>query len=861
MRPFQFSHPSYLLLLLLVPGFYLLMEWRWRARRRDISPAQRSAFVIRALILTLLTLTLSGLRIPLKGPGIALVFVLDHSDSITSDSRTAALNYINRVATAMQQGHKIGLIVFGNEAVIEYALGDNLNPLRIESVPLGTRTHIARALALALSMLTSQHGKKRIILLSDGHQNAGNAKQAAAMAAAYSIPIDVLPLAALPTPHSQAVRVTQTVAPLQVHLGEPFYVKTTLSGPQHTPVTLKLYRNGAYVIEQRLTLSQRDRDVYRFSQRLDVAGFHHFQVILNSAADVLRQPTSSGSVVYASGKPRLLFLTSTPHPTVLRDILVRHGWDVKLAEPADMPVSAAGLSRYDLIIFDNIESARVTAQQMQSIADYVEQYGGGFMMTGGTKSFGPGGYAQTALARILPITMHPKIRHQQPSLAAVLVIDKSGSMATKQASRTKFDRVKQAVQTLLDVLNPDDAIGIIAFDDRARTIVPLRQLSQQSDLDQRLQTIQASGRTAIYPALAQAYEWLRDLQTPRKHILLLSDGQTAPADFTSLLHNLTRAGIIVSVVGIGNDMNRSFLQRLAAMGQGRIYFPAMINDLPQIFAREARLIAGNWLRLRRFQPQVKQQHTIFRQIDIDTIPELDGYIASSAKPNAAELIVSDIGEPILATWQFGLGRTLVLTSDLSSAWASRWLSWTMFDRLWTHMVRWTSRAGTDHTLHPDVTVDGDMVRVTIDALEKDGHFINFLEMAAAIRMPSGEQQKLVLPQIALGRYAVQFRATKRGAYLFHVTALSKQDGREHTANFGIDVSLTSELSALGTNMSLLRDITRITGGRLLSNNDRPVDTDTSTVTYADIRQLLVLAALFLFFFEVALRRRDRSHPR
>src|SRR5436309_1346535 len=126
-------------------------------------------------------------------PQSAVVFVLDFSDSIASQDKVAALDYLKRTTSTAQDGDKVGVIAFGKDAAIDQALGPAHPLIAIQAKPITTGTNIAQALHLAIAMLTSQP-QKRIVLLSDGNQTTGDALRAAVLAAAQGIPIDVVPL-------------------------------------------------------------------------------------------------------------------------------------------------------------------------------------------------------------------------------------------------------------------------------------------------------------------------------------------------------------------------------------------------------------------------------------------------------------------------------------------------------------------------------------------------------------------------------------------------------------------------------------------------------------------------------------------
>ena len=364
----RFAHPIYVLSLLLLWGFYGLVQ---KVRRPSLHASSRPRTLpggIRLGVISLLLISLSGIQVARPQPQAAVVFVLDVSDSIAPQDKVVALDYLNGSTSTMKDGDKAGLIVFGKEAAIDQALGPMRLRTSIQARPITTGTNIAQALHLAIAMLAPQP-QKRIVLLSDGNQTAGDAVRAAALAATQGIPIDVVPLNTALEEAGQGLSIEATTAPEQVRVGEPFDVTVVLRGNTPTQAVLKLYRNGAAVAEREAVLTQVGRQTFHFPQHLATTGFQHYTSVIERLAHPPRQPNEGGTVVYAYGKPKALYVTNATAPAVLGDILVRHDFEVVVSAPALLPTSATALASYDVVIFDNIAAPTITDKHMQALAD------------------------------------------------------------------------------------------------------------------------------------------------------------------------------------------------------------------------------------------------------------------------------------------------------------------------------------------------------------------------------------------------------------------------------------------------------------------------------------------------------------
>lgn len=855
MWPVRFVHPVGLIALLAL--LWVVFFFRKSRKYDEWCSVSGLSLALRLVLTVLLAVSLSGLQRLQTGSGNAVVFVMDHSDSISDRERARALAYVRQAVHTMQHGDKAGWVVFGKEAVVEQSLGASIAPAAVRSTPTPTGTDIAGALRLALLMLAPHPGAKKIVLLSDGQENIGDARREATLAATQGVRLDVVPLGASPQLAASDVAVTKVDSPAQVRVGEPFEITVQLQGSPAARVLLTLHHNGRTIASRSTTLAREGGTLLRFRQRLEAVGLHRYTVDIASEQDTLRQNNTGGAVVYAFDTPRILVLGDPGGSGVYHDILRRHAFSIETRAPAALPDSAAALATFDAIILDNVPAASFSERQMQAVAEYVRDYGGGVLMTGGAGSFGPGGYYRTPLEEILPVEMRVRIRARHPALALVLLLDKSGSMASEQEHRAKIEVAKTAVRSVLDVLDAGDAIGIIAFDKDVQPIVPLRRLTDREWVNEQMRHLQASGATAIHPALALAHSWLQQFEAEKKHVLLLSDGRTAPADFTSLVRLIRAHGIALSVVGIGRDVDRAFLRNLADLGRGRAYFTETMAELPAIFMREAVLITGRWLIERRFTPRLGAAHEIFQGIDLSALPALEGYVASTPKPRSRQLLVSDSQDPILAAWRYGLGRTLVFTTDLASGWTDELRAWPWFDLLWAHMVRWVSRRVQPERLHPRVTVDGDTATLVVDALGTDGRFLNFLDARAVVHAPDGSQHEVALLQSASGRYEGRFPITRTGIYLLSIVAAEARGTVEYTVHTGTYISTLPEYRHPGMHRELLEEVAGLTGGTILHHAESPFAREVSHKQYVDGWQITAFLALGLFFPDVALYRRGR----
>src|SRR5205814_4189691 len=113
--------------------------------------------------------------------------------------------------------------------------------------------------------------------------------------------------------------------------------------------------------------------------------------------------------------------------------------------------------------------------------------------------------------------------------------------------------------------------------------------------------------------------------------------------------------------------------------------------VPQIFNEDLESTAGEALQESSFKLIVTKNVDAFKGIDFQSSPRLQGYVQVKAKPVAEILLEAHKDRPLLARWQFGLGKAVVFTSDVKDRWAVDWLSWNGYSKFWAQTIRESMR--------------------------------------------------------------------------------------------------------------------------------------------------------------------------
>ncbi len=833
--PLEFTHPLFLLGLLALPvlvwyGYHGLIDFaRWQ---------QRLSLLMRTLIVVLLVLSLAGLTLLQPTREQFVVFAIDESLSIGEEAQQQVQAYLDR-AVAARGRHRVAFLSFAAQP----------GPVRGERAPMSGQldregTNLAAAFETARAAIPPAY-LPHIVLLSDGNQTSGDALKSAL---AGGVPISTVPLS---TRSELEVQVSGLQVPAQVREGEPFYVDVIIDSNHDDEGQVEVFRGAHKVVSERRSI-KKGENRFRFRQTITGERLAQYTVRIRGFQDQFEDNNSSMGLVFSSGQPRVLLIESDPKLAKhLGWALEQEGIQVDVRPPRGMPDSLSDLQNYELLMLSNVPATALSQRQMETVRTYVQELGGGLIMLGGDQSFGLGGYYKTLLEEILPVRSDFEKEKEKPSLAMVLVIDKSGSMGGQ-----KMELAKDAAKGAVELLGPKDKIGVIAFEGETYWVCDVQPASNRTTVLDRISSIEAGGGTVMAPAMEAAYEALRNTTAKLKHVIILTDGISAPGDFEGITTSMANAKITVTTVGVGDDADKKLLEEIARIGNGRFYYTDDPSSVPKIFAKETVTASKAAINEQPFLPQVLRPTQVLADIDLANAPFLLGYVTTRPKPTSEQILATEKGDPLLAWWRYGLGMTVAFTSDAKSRWAAEWLSWPGYGKFWAQVVRHTMRKSEARGVFVQVQQKDRKATATLDAVTVKGDFLNQVDTELTVIDPQLGNRKLAMVQTAPGRYLAEFETLHAGAY--HLEMTQKQQGQTLSQQSrGLVVGYPDEFRLQPTNEALLESIARVSGGTyrpepeaIFANQDRTAQRATP------LWPSLVLAAALLFLIDVALRRID-----
>lgn len=801
----EFGNPW--VLTLIVP---LAAHVLWMGRRLGMLSTSRKivAISLRLTILVLLVASLAGARFSRHSKELTVFFVLDDSESLPAAQREYSIQYLTKAIGDLDPSRdRAGIVVFGADAALERGPTPFDELETIQTVIDPSRTNIADALQLAMACFVGE-SQKRIVLLSDGNQNAGNAEDVARSIAAAQIVLDVVPLKYR---NRNDVILEKTIVESRVNLDEPFDIRIIASAEKSATGRLSVFKGQQLIRQFDVELIGGQKNVFEVPTEVRDSGFHSFEVQLDVEGDLIPENNRGFAFTYGEGEPRVLLVDGDSDPSpVLAAMLISEKINVDRVDASGVPRTLRGLQAYDSIIFNNVGASEITSNQMRMIERGVHDLGIGFIMVGGENSFGAGGYNDSPIERILPVEMELKNEKIIPQGALVPIIH------TSEIPQGQFWG-EQVAMAALDVLSPRDMMGLLYYSWQGgeQWLFPLQEVAGKSRLRAMISGIAPGDMPSFDRTLQMAFNALSTSGASVRHVIVISDGDPQTPN-PQLVKQIQAAKITISTVVISPHSPRdvSVMQNLAQLGGGNFYNVNSYNTLPQIFIKEATTVRKSLLIEEDFTPVPKAFSPLLAGFG-GGYPGLKGYVATGDKGLADTPLVTHKGDPLLAHWHHGLGKTVAFTSDAKERWANDWIGWNQYSKFWAQLVRWSLRPAFNQNYQLEMTVDGTKGKVIVDAVDNAGEFRNFLEIEGQIISPSNRAQEVKLRQIAPGRYEAEFEVSEPGTYMLGARSRTEASEGQDLLTGGTTLSYSPEFQNSKSNEALLHRLADITGGRLL----------------------------------------------
>lgn len=676
-------HPEWLLL---VP-ILALACWRWKRLGRALQNPRRLA------CLGLLLLMLLRVEVRRLSDGLDLWVLIDHSDSARDWVEGRASEWRAVLERTRASRDRIRYIHFADDFVLEGGGGELLTMNRGE-----TRTR--DAIFFALGQM-DRNRANRLLLFTDGYSTQG-LEGIGGRLLAEEIPLDYRLVAG---PEEKDYQVAAFEAPVRVAPGEPFLLALEAAGKPDGEVPYVLKRDGVVLSEGKIVIRE-GKGRLAFTDRLGGSGARRYNVELGAESDPLPGNNRADAWVEVAGGGKFLLLSRYSNDP-LADVLARQGHEV--LQPRTLEELHLGmLAGTRAVLFNNVPAHELPGDFLKALDFYVRHQGGGLAMFGGKNSFGSGGYFESPIDPLLPVSMELRQEHRKLAVAMAIVLDRSGSMAAPagggsggSGALTKMDLANEGAARAISLLGAQDAVAVFAVDSEPHLISGLTQAGPNREkLDRVVRRIHSmGGGIYVYTGLKAAWEELQKAEVGLRHIVLFADAADAeePGEYQSLLAEITKSGGSVSVIGMGGrqDSDAAFLEDVARRGNGRIFFSQDPSELPALFAQETVAVARSAF-LDEAADWVASQGWL--QMASSPLPwpkQVDGYNLSYLRPEATAGAFSGDGyeAPLLSFWQRGIGRSAAVSFPIAGDFSEKVRFWSGYGDFLQTLSRWLAGEG------------------------------------------------------------------------------------------------------------------------------------------------------------------------
>ena len=871
MIPIGFERPIALFLLLILPAIWWMS---WNRRHAVGSTRTWVSAITRSILLTMLALSLAQPSIVRKGEGVTVLIVADVSRSIPSDLLTRTETELQKATKNPRLSeNRVGVVTVAREAIVaqiptaggEISFGGHGGEFDGSNLALGVRRGLA---------LMPADTMNRMLLVSDGNETSGSLREAAALAKANRIPIDVFPIEYNKT----GVTIFEGIrAPTRARIGQTADLKLFIRSQGGSSGKIYVKENGKPIDLD--TNSEGDGlavelkpgpNTFEVPMSLDSGGAQRYEAVFEpdaASADGVSENKKGAASVFVSGEGRILVVDQGGLESGgLVSALKSGGIAVDVVNPDRLAEGIAFLAGYDAIVLVNMSRAEIDNETDRMLHAYVHDLGGGLLMIGGDKSFGAGGWIDSETSKTLPVKLDPPATRELPRGALALIMH---SCEMPQANYWS----EQVVISSIETLSRLDYVGIVVFGfggiggvNGAGWYFPMQLAGDKTAAIAAARSMPIGDMPDFQASMTVGLDGLVKVKAGQKHAIIISDGDPAPPS-KALLDGYKAAKITITTImlgGHGTAEHLTSMKNTAEITGGNFYNVLNPKLLPKIFIKEASIVSRNLIVEGDFQPVVSP--SIGGPLEgLASVPMIKGYVLTVPREGLAQIPIlnktSEGNDPIFAYWNYGLGKSAVFTSDLTGRWGGAWQAWGGFQGMWERTVRWLMRPATPSNVTLKTTMDGEEATVELEAIGGDSGLINFMRTDAKVVRPDGSLAPLSLEQVGPGRYRGKFSTSDTGSYLVDVGLIDANGSRSAGSIQGaVSMAYPREFRTSRDNTALMREIAQATGGRVLSSRDLAV-TDlferkglSQPESVRRIWDILAIIAAALLVIDVAVRR-------
>ncbi len=838
---------------LIIALLIIILDWIIYFRRRVKVP--RLELVWRCILTFLVLLAIIGINLPGRKHKVVTIYAVDMSDSNISNLEDME-KYLSSKVEALPHGESYGIVTFGRNATTDQFINSEKNFMGIATDPDGSATDIEEAVDYSISLIPDNR-LGRIVILTDGKETVGDIN-----ACRDKLEDNDIELCAtlFDGEYGKDVYIQNIDMPEKIAGGDAYDIKATVYSTYETSAVLKLW-DGSEVIDEMNVKLTKGENTFILTEVAGEDQIEKRKLTVEAEGDTVEQNNFMVAAAIVEAPKKTLLISGLNEDSAgLEKLLESVNKDVTVVSAVNAPEDITGVLNYQTIILDNCYIGDLPESFPAVLETYVKDYGGGVICTGGKESYAPGGYRDTVIEDLLPVDMTPKGLDEAPSLALVMVIDCSGSMDSagfdpntgQSVGRSKLDVAIDAAMEAVDSLNKTDYVGVLAFSDDYEWRQTIVQAEDKDKIKENIEGLGIMGGTVIKPAVKEATKKIAKQDVGIKHIILLTDGEGETKDFSDAIDEINDNNITMSTIAVGTDSDQTLLENLAEECNGRYYYSDSSSDVPKIFAEEVYLSGETYFKDGDFSLSVSANNELVENLYSKGIPNISGYVATSTKNGAREVITTSEDDPLLSCWQYGLGHSVAWMTNASGTWNEALVAEQDYAQMWKRMLDYAS-------MESDIGQDSVSIykrrgKVEIDYIASD--YSENTSVTGIYTSPSGVTEELSLEPGEPGTYYASFEPSEMGVYSINVR---RSEGDTVVAS-------TTAIETLQFSDEYRRDISNANFVSFVESFGKVLETDANVYTKLkssnknkrDITDIIIVISIFMLLIDIVIRRFDMS---
>lgn len=797
--------------------------------------------ITRFLIIILLLLSATNFGLNLKNRDTTTIFLVDKSLS-TNKYEKEIEEYINYQIDYKRKGDKVAVLAFGGDTAIELPLTNKKDKVKFSTNINRNFTDIEKAVDFSINYFP-KNNNRRLVIITDKKENSGDIQNIKNRIKKESIN---LMIKEVKSGSEQDVQIEKVIVPKNIYKNGNIATKVKLYSNYNDKGSLHIYLNDKKILKKSIEVKEGENEV-----ELNLPIKDENKILLKAEIDFPKDKNTLNNVYTLerniSKDPKILLIGNKNEELenvhrLLKNLNINSQKYFSNEVSGDINF----LSDFNEIILVNTDYKGLPKNFDNNLEKVVKEFGSGLMVIGGENSFALGDYKNTKLEELLPVSCNMKNKRKQGDVGIILLIDCSGSMEDESEGVKKIELAKQGAIETIKALELEDYIGVLGFSDTIDWVVPFQKVEDKEKLIKEVGKLKPKGGTLIIPGLIEGVKTLSSAKTKVKHMILLTDGQAEKNGFDKYLENMKKSNITLSTVGIGGDSDKEVLSYLSDSSGGRKYFSSDFKSVPRIFAKETKISQKKYINNEVFTP--KEIQNDFNK-EGNTLPQLRGYMGTGIKKGANLILESPKEDPILVTWNYGIGKVGVWTSDLDGKWSRDWIAWDGFEKYWSSIINYLLKDNKGELIDVEINRIAGNVQI-LAGIKKD---IKNGDLQCTVIGPNNKEEKITMQLEEKNNLKGKFSLKDVGKYKFFVTLKEGEQVLDKVEQ-SVYLDYFPEY-AIQNNDYNLDEVLLECNGKYLHGNENVFKEDVvnKNISYIDLNFILLPLAFLIFLVDIFLR--------